>query len=410
MKHNCNYCNYSTTIQRDYDRHLLTDKHIKNVMKENKNVCEFCGKILGSKQAKYLHKKSCKFKPKEENEDGKWKELAEKQQKQIDSLIETNKNSSIATKESILVAKESAKTAGKSMNMMKYAMVNFKDAPPLLQLTEKQTCQLLEYEGATDKVTEREANEKYVRTMIYKYNDKILHKFFSKMIVSYIKTGDPRDCRVWAADSSRLSLIIMEQINTKGDTEWKNDKSGKRFASLVIHPVLNKASSMIDDFVTNQRDLSNPTSNFFIKEMPDSKRKQIMDETHTALVIKKQIKDDAHEKKILQYAVPYFNFNHFRSADKDFEFFDFETSQTEEKFEKPTKVKKTKKEIIKIESSESSSDFSNSESISQSTPIYKYSGKPPIDFRVTMREKRLQDESSEESVQKPAKFVKKIKK
>jgi hypothetical protein len=365
-------------------------------MKENKNVCEFCGKILGSKQAKYAHKKSCKFKPKEENEDEKWKELAEKQQKQIDSLIETNKNSSIATK-------ESAKTAGKSMNMMKYAMVNFKDAPPLLQLTEKQTCQLLEYEGATDKITEREANEKYVRTMIYKHNDKILHKFFSKMIVSYIKTGDPRNCRVWAADSSRLSLIIMEQINTKGDTEWKNDKSGKRFASLVIHPVLNKASNMIDEFVTNQRDLSNPTSNFFIKKMPDSKRKQIMDETHTALVIKKQLKDDTYEKKILQYAVPYFNFNHFRSADKEFEFFDFKTSQTEEKFEKPIKVKKTKKEIIKIESSKSSSDSSNS----ASTPIYKYSGKPPIDFRVTMREKRLKDELSEESVQKPKKFVKK---
>jgi hypothetical protein len=98
---------------------------------------------------------------------------------------------------------------------MKYAMTYFKDAPPLLELTEKQTYKLLEYEGATDKQTEREANEKYIRTMLGKYNNKILHNFFGKMIVGYEKTMDPRQRKVWSADTSRLYFIIMEPVNKK---------------------------------------------------------------------------------------------------------------------------------------------------------------------------------------------------
>jgi hypothetical protein len=372
----------------------------------DKYVCEYCGKECNSKQAKYIHKRVCKYK--REILSIKEKTLLEtikEQKKQLERKETQLDNLAVATKESAEASKESAKTAGKSMNMMKYAMINFKDAPPLLELTEKQTCELLEYEGATDTKTEREANEIYVRTMLNKYEDKVLDKFFGKMVVSYEKVSNPKDRKVWSTDTSRLSFIVMEQVNKRGDKEWKNDKSGKRFASLIIEPVLRKAGHMLGDFVVNQRDLTDQSSPHFIPILTDGKRKQIMDESHTALLIQKQIKGELFEKKVLQYSAPYFNFNYFRNVDGKFEELDYSDIESNSE----TRKDKVPKKVIRVMKSEKPKELSES---SDNSVVYNNYGlnAPPVDFRDTMKNDRLKKEQEKQSSEKITKIIKKSKK
>jgi hypothetical protein len=64
LKYNCICCNYNTSRQSQYDRHLLSIKHNKIlnneifVPKEKKFICE-CGKMYKFDTGYYRHKKKC---------------------------------------------------------------------------------------------------------------------------------------------------------------------------------------------------------------------------------------------------------------------------------------------------------------------------------------------------------------
>ena len=75
----CKICDYSTSNRQNYERHLSTKKHQKNVTNCNKNVlqktnnkkpdllsCGFCGKNYKNRMSLWRHKKKC---PKVENEE-----------------------------------------------------------------------------------------------------------------------------------------------------------------------------------------------------------------------------------------------------------------------------------------------------------------------------------------------------
>ena len=47
IKYHCNYCDFSTSNKKDYNRHLLTRKHKKTqnadkIIKNVEFVCKFC--------------------------------------------------------------------------------------------------------------------------------------------------------------------------------------------------------------------------------------------------------------------------------------------------------------------------------------------------------------------------------
>ena len=61
-KYSCDICNYNTNIKQNYDKHLLTDKHINN---NNNNIvckyeCKSCNKKYKSNTGLWKHKKTCK--------------------------------------------------------------------------------------------------------------------------------------------------------------------------------------------------------------------------------------------------------------------------------------------------------------------------------------------------------------
>ena len=189
-------------------------------------------------------------------------------------------------------------------------MKHFNDAPPLLELTEDQTCKLLEYEGDKDNSDEesKEANNKYVMMLFHKYESKTIPKFFGTMIIDYFKTTNLEKRQVWATDVSRLSFIVMETINKKGEKEWKNDKSGKKFISLVMAPMLKKVSDLLGEFVSNQLEELSELAQYD-SDIQQSKRENMTGEMHMALLIQKQIRDGIFEAPILKHVAPHFNFD-----------------------------------------------------------------------------------------------------
>jgi hypothetical protein len=59
-KFTCIYCNYNTCNKKDYNKHILTIKHLNNINKniENRITCD-CGKIFYSTAGIWKHKQKC---------------------------------------------------------------------------------------------------------------------------------------------------------------------------------------------------------------------------------------------------------------------------------------------------------------------------------------------------------------
>jgi hypothetical protein len=71
-KNSCTFCNYHTKNNSDYNKHLLTQKHQKNVSKNipiivssntttstKKYKCEYCSKEYSYRQGLYVHRNKC---------------------------------------------------------------------------------------------------------------------------------------------------------------------------------------------------------------------------------------------------------------------------------------------------------------------------------------------------------------
>jgi len=59
---NCIHCNYNTDIKSSYDKHLLSEKHKRNVTggsKQVKHICCHCNKEYMNYNALWKHKKNC---------------------------------------------------------------------------------------------------------------------------------------------------------------------------------------------------------------------------------------------------------------------------------------------------------------------------------------------------------------
>ena len=60
----CKYCNYHTKYKKDYNRHLQSSKHVKNVSTNTTSLikkykCENCSKEYSYRQGLYVHRNKC---------------------------------------------------------------------------------------------------------------------------------------------------------------------------------------------------------------------------------------------------------------------------------------------------------------------------------------------------------------
>ena len=60
--YNCSSCNYYSNNKTNYDKHLLTDKHNKIILREiqeTRIICSHCNKVFNTQSGLWKHKKNC---------------------------------------------------------------------------------------------------------------------------------------------------------------------------------------------------------------------------------------------------------------------------------------------------------------------------------------------------------------
>lgn len=297
-------------------------------------VCKFCGKQYDNRSSKYQHQKKCgelhgfnnkscsddesseeeyedltkseiqkKLKEKTQEIKSKDKQL-KRQENQINQLLQTNVNAT-ATSANV------SESTNKSMNMMTYAMKYFKDAPVLKQLEKSQVKELVNYIG-TLKSYEDVSN--YVKTLLRHFKKQTIIPYFGKMIGTYLGVNVPvKKRRVWTTDASRLSFIVMQYVNRTKEKEWSTDKSGRKFISMVIDPMLKFINELLRKYLKFEEDKQTE----YYKSFEENRLlcERIMELRGETLELQQELSNDSFKTSILKYIAPYFNFDYTKNKE-----------------------------------------------------------------------------------------------
>jgi hypothetical protein len=336
-------------LKPSFEIHNIGIKHFENVKKCNKFACNFCGLVFDARYKKVYHMKNCKNKDKPIKIRLKKQDRAKNKQtlileKLVDDVASIKNNSDITkvametSRVAMETSVETSKLARKSMTMMKYASVYLKDAPPLTMLNKEEVYDMIDYEHVVmedeyiDVIVETsdsdtsqkkriekqkvikldESLAKYIRPVLNNFENKTLSSFFGKMIAKYYNKCKKKFRKFWTADVSRLSFIIMQVVNRKGEKEWIQDKSGKKFTDLVITPMFDALSELIHKYIDNIQEYS--SANYRI--LKPIERDRYMEHGSLCLKLLQAIKYEKNNDSILKFIAPFFNFDSMRLDDE----------------------------------------------------------------------------------------------
>lgn len=240
--YHCDCCDYTTEYHHCIKKHVGTEKH-KTVAEpicyvcdvDNKiilYICKICNKEFKVLSTKRKHQQKCKLEKIEvlsqqqaqefhqmspnvnllinklvdQNKSltDKIEELMKTQSDQINELLKTQATQASQmgsiVKDSLNTVKTSVETnatvAKKSMSLIKHASINLKDAPALETLKPTQIYGMLGYKGYDKILTTKqkeEENERFIKIVIGRYENKNLAQFLGEMIVEYFKKQSTND-------------------------------------------------------------------------------------------------------------------------------------------------------------------------------------------------------------------------
>ena len=198
--HTCKYCNYSTNKKNNFNKHCLTEKHIKNKKENNTNNTnnkDIINKIeLLTKEIKIL---------KENN----------------------NQNTQTIVKEARVIKK----------SLLSLLNTNFKDTPSIDYIDEKDFKIHLEDEY-NFKINDPD-NKLFMRIFSDFQNRKLVDSM-SNVIVRYLKKEDQKQQSVFNIDSSRGNYA------TKIQDIWHNDKKGLQLKKYTIDMMMKYMVNIMD--------------------------------------------------------------------------------------------------------------------------------------------------------------------
>jgi|SaaInlStandDraft_4_1057021.scaffolds.fasta_scaffold01150_5 hypothetical protein len=353
-KYYCSCCKYLTSTNYCMSRHEKSAKHkkilaiygsTKSVIRKTKTfTCKYCEREFVESKTKWRHEQKCKIESisaentenvgndnhtatttiAENNQpeaaiynslgrDDLIKILLENQQNQINSQTELiNK---LVTSNAVISETSITKTAdvaSKSMGILKYATIHMADAPPLDSINEEEAISILNYKGNDENLSKEQKekiNESYVNTIIAHYDNKNLANLLSDMIVAYFRKPDEnvkKMSSIWAVDVARLSFIIMQTINKNGDKQWRDDKTGKLFKSMVIQPMLKSLNNILKKYLKYKEEWQKNNENICTDEMS-----KIMNLRQNCVELMKDIRYGRLENPLLKGVAPSFQFNDF---------------------------------------------------------------------------------------------------
>ena len=272
----CNLCDYRCSRRFNWDRHVLTSKHIKEVSRKSKGAqneqneqqtiiptftCENCNKIYQTNAGLWKHKKHCIA------EDNKQEIVVNKKDELIDYLMKENKEIKelvleLAKKESYVTNSNNNTTNtnshNKSFNLQFFLNETCKDAMNIMDFVESIQLQLSDLERVGEKgfvdgisniiiknlknldVTQRPVHctDKKRETIYVKDQDKWekddenvkMHKLVRKVqdknfrMVQKFKEKYPDYNRASSKHSDTYNHIIIESMGGKGDNDFEKEE------------------------------------------------------------------------------------------------------------------------------------------------------------------------------------------
>ncbi len=216
VNHICRKCNFNTTIKSNYNRHLLSKKHLENIQQieinnnNNNNNNNIMITIVENQQS--LSK---------QNEDLR---------KEIEKLKEINNiNTNKIVKEARAIKK----------SILTILNTNFKDTPSIDYINEDDFKKELELEYKA-KITNKD--DRLFMRIFNDYENKKIIKTLSDLILKFVKKNDQKSQSVFNIDSARGNYA------TKIEDFWHNDKNGLQLKKYTLDVIIGYMMKVMDVF------------------------------------------------------------------------------------------------------------------------------------------------------------------
>ena len=317
----CKLCEYSTNVLCNMQKHNKTKKHLIAIKQQKKllqgsHICSICNKCFGSKTTKWRHEKQCNYgesiNKQKPTENEQLRNQLDEYKKIIDTLVTTNNSLASSNKSTAEASSKTAEAATKSMSILKYATTHMADAPPMTEINNEEAISILGYKGedsTLSKEQQEHINEIYVQSVVAHYTNKNIVNFLSDMIVAYFRKPGvdyKKLSSIWAVDVARLSFIIMSTINKDGEKEWRSDKTGKLFKSMVIKPMLKALDVILQQYIKYKENwhIKHPATT--VEEMG-----KLMLIRQGCVELSKDIRYQQFERQLIKCVAPSFQFDDY---------------------------------------------------------------------------------------------------
>ena len=245
----CEYCCFKSNSKKDFDRHLLTSKHIRltNVNKnssdisiiENEYKCVDCNKIYKSRVGLWKHKKNCKLLHEEFSEDKTIKPPSENEIKILTNLVldVVRQNKDLINQNQELTNKivDICKT-GTTSNNISNSHVNSHNKTFNLQFFLNETCKnAMNISDFVNSLQLQLSDLENVGKL--GYVDGI-----SNIIVNNLNALDETTRPIHCTDKKRETFYI------KDEDKWEKDDEQKKKLKKVINKVAFKNEKLLIKF------------------------------------------------------------------------------------------------------------------------------------------------------------------
>ena len=266
-KYNCIFCHYHTSNKKDYEKHKLTAKHLKN---ENGNILEVmemqkiptlvceCSKQFVTHSGLWKHKQVCKFAKYNKENDEDYKEIEASDVKMLTNLVlevvkqnqelicqnnESQKQNQELQKHVIELCKTGTinttitnsnnNSNNKTFNLNMFLNETCKDAMNIMDFVDSVKLQLSDLESL--------GRLGFVEGI-------------SNIILKNLKALDVHKRPVHCSDSKREVMYI------KDEDKWEKENENKQKLRKAIKRIANKNYILIPEFKEQYPDCSKSTS------------------------------------------------------------------------------------------------------------------------------------------------------